>query len=144
MVVFGEQIFFGSCFTRRENAGSRHFFQLLFPPPRKQREQTLLKERYHWPSADYLRQWMPFEEICSKPCSTGRDKDCKEIVRAIDSGGQNAHELGHVDQWCKENCDANNVKELKGVMREMTWCAMLLILFSTITISVSFNRKCFI
>ena len=24
---------------------------------------------------------------------------------------------GHVDQWCKENCDANNVEELKGVMR---------------------------
>ena len=35
---------------------------------------------------------MPFEEICSKPRSTGRDKDCKEIVRTIDSGGQNAHE----------------------------------------------------
>ena len=59
---------------------------------------------------------MPFEEICSKPCSTGRDKDCKEIVRTIDSGGK-IHMKGHVDQWCKENCDANNIEELKGVMR---------------------------
>ena len=50
---------------------------------------------------------------------------------------------GHVDQWCKENCDANNVEELKGVMRgkRRGRCAMLLILFSTITISVSFNRS---
>ena len=48
---------------------------------------------------------------------------------------------GHVDQWCKENCDANNVEELKGVMRGKRRCAMLLILFSTIMISVSFNRS---
>ena len=46
----------------------------------------------------------------------GSDKDCKEIVRTIDSGGK-IHMKGHVDQWCKENCDANNVEELTGVMR---------------------------
>ena len=27
------------------------------------------------------------------------------------------HMKGHVDQWFKEICDANNVEELNGVMR---------------------------
>ena len=35
----------------------------------------------------YEMRIKPFEEICSKPFSTGRDKDYKEIVTAIDSGG---------------------------------------------------------
>ena len=30
------------------------------------------------------------------------------------------HMKGQVDQWCKENYDANNVDELKGVMTVMT------------------------
>ena len=47
------------------------------------------------------------------------------------------HLKGHVDQRYKENCDANNVEELKGVMRGKRCGAMLIISFSTITISFS-------
>ena len=89
----------------------------------------------------YLRRWMPFEEICAKPCSTGRDKDCKEIVRAIDSGGQNAHEgpCRSVVQRKLRRKQSRGAQ--RGNEREKMWCAMLLILLSTITISVSFNRS---
>ena len=83
---------------------------------------------------------MPFEEICSKPCSTGRDKDCKEIVRTIDSGGQNAHEGPCRSVVQRKLRRKQRRRAQRGNEREKMWIAMLLILFSTITISVSFNR----
>ena len=72
---------------------------------------------------------MPFEEICSKPCSTGRDKDCKETVRNIDSGGQNAHEgpcrsVVQRKLRCKQRRSAQ-----RGNEREKMWFAMLFINF---------------
>ena len=52
------------------------------------------------------------------------------------------HMKGHVDQWCKENCDANNAQELKGVLRGkrcgvnvVFFSIFLLVFFSIITIS---------
>ena len=84
---------------------------------------------------------MPFEEIYSKPCSKGRDKDCKEIVRAIDSGRQNAHEGPCRSVVQRKLRRKQRRRPQRGNEREKMWCAMLLILFSTITISVSFNRS---
>ena len=60
---------------------------------------------------------MPFEEICSKPRSTGRDKDCKERLSELSILVDKMHMKGDVDKWCKENCDASNIEELKGLMR---------------------------
>ena len=84
---------------------------------------------------------MPFEEICSKPCSTGRDKDCKEIVRTIDSGGQNLHEGPCRSVVQRKLRRKQRRRAQRGNEREKMWIAMLLILFSTITISVSFHRS---
>ena len=84
---------------------------------------------------------MPFEEICSKPFSTGRDKDCKEIVTAIDCGGQNAHEGPCRSVVQRKLRRKQRGRAQRGNERKKMWCAMLLILFSTITISVSFNRS---
>ena len=79
---------------------------------------------------------MPFEEICSKPCSTGPDKDCKEIVRTIDSGGQNAHEGPCRSVVQRKLRRKERRRAQRGNEREKMWFAMLLFLFSTITISV--------
>ena len=84
---------------------------------------------------------MPLEEICSKPFSTGRDKDCKEIVTAIDSGGQNAHEGPCRSVVQRKLRRKQRRRAQRGNERKKMWCAMLLILFSTIKISVSFNRS---
>ena len=76
-----------------------------------------------------------------KPRSKGRDKDCKEIVRTIDSGGQNALEGPCRSAVQRKLQRKQRRRAQRGNEREKTWCAMLLILFSTIMISVSFNRS---
>ena len=84
------------------------------------------------------------EEIFSKPCSTGRDQDCKEIVRTIDSGGQNAHEgpcRSVVQRKLRRKQRRSAQRGNERENWEKMWFAMLLILFSTITISVPFNRS---
>ena len=68
----------------------------------------------------------------------GRDKDCKEIVTAIDSGGQNAHEGPCRSVVQRKLRRKQRRRAQRGNERKKMWCT---ILFSTITISVSFNRS---
>ena len=75
-----------------------------------------------------------------KPHSKGPDKDCKEIVRTIDSGGQNALEGPCRSAVQRKLRRKQRRRAQRGNEREKIWCTILIILFSTITISDSFNR----
>ena len=76
-----------------------------------------------WPSTDHLLAgYIIYDDGChlkkfaQNPARRDVTRTAKRLSWTIDSGGK-IHMKGHVDQWCKENCDANNVEELKGVMR---------------------------